>query len=34
MFGLIGIDYAYGFDYRLSNGVKPNQIHFYIGQQF
>jgi hypothetical protein len=35
MFGLIGLDWAYGFDYRqVNNAVKPGQIHFFIGQQF
>lgn len=35
MFGLIGLDYAYGFDWRNVNGnSKPGQIHFFIGQQF
>lgn len=35
MFGLIGLDYAYGFDWQNVRGNgKPNHIHFYIGQQF
>lgn len=35
MFGLIGLDWAYGFDYRQVNkSPKPGQIHFFIGQQF
>jgi outer membrane protein insertion porin family len=36
MFGLIGLDWAYGFDYRNVPGSssKPTQIHFFIGQQF
>lgn len=36
MFGLIGLDWAYGFDYKQVPGssTKPTQIHFFIGQQF
>ncbi len=39
MFGLLGLDYAYGFDYKKVNegGLplqKPTQFHFFIGQQF
>lgn len=37
MFGLLGLDYAYGFDWKtLSSGLtsKPGQLHFFIGQQF
>ena len=35
MFGLIGLDWAYGFDYALvPRSGKPTQIHFTIGQQF
>ena len=37
MFGLLGLDYAYGFDYKtLRSGLtqKPAQFHFFIGQQF
>jgi len=35
MFGLIGLDWAYGFDHRnVRNTGKPGQIHFFIGQQF
>jgi outer membrane protein insertion porin family len=37
MFGLLGLDYAYGFDWRtLGAGLtsKPGQFHFFIGQQF
>ena len=35
MFGLIGLDYAYGFDYRqVPRSGKPGQVHFFIGQQF
>ena len=35
MFGLIGLDYGYGFDYRSIDPLsKPGQIHFFIGQQF
>jgi outer membrane protein insertion porin family len=37
MFGLLGLDYAYGFDYKtLVPGLttKPGQFHFFIGQQF
>ena len=35
MFGLIGLDWAYGFDYRqVRNANQASQIHFFIGQQF
>lgn len=37
MFGLLGLDYAYGFDWKtLGSGLttKPGQFHFFIGQQF
>jgi outer membrane protein insertion porin family len=37
MFGLLGLDYAYGFDWKtLNTGLttKPGQFHFFIGQQF
>jgi outer membrane protein insertion porin family len=35
MFGLIGLDWAYGFDYKnVPRSGKPGQIHFFIGQQF
>lgn len=35
MFGLVGLDYGYGFDWRGVRGnSKPGQIHFFIGQQF
>jgi outer membrane protein insertion porin family len=35
MFGLIGLDWAYGFDYRqVPSSGKPTQVHFFIGQQF
>ncbi len=37
MFGLLGLDYAYGFDWKtLNRGLtdKPAQFHFFIGQQF
>ncbi len=35
MFGLIGLDFAYGFDYLdVPKSGKPTQIHFFIGQQF
>ncbi len=35
MFGLIGLDYGYGFDYKQVQGnTKPGQVHFFIGQQF
>lgn len=35
MFGLIGLDYGYGFDYKnvVDNG-QAGRIHFFIGQQF
>ncbi len=35
MFGLIGLDYAYGFDWKdVPLSGKPGQVHFFIGQQF
>lgn len=35
MFGMIGLDYAYGFDWRqVSGNSKPGQFHFFLGQQF
>lgn len=35
MFGLIGLDYGYGFDYRqVPASGKPGQFHFFLGQQF
>ncbi len=34
MFGLIGLDWAYGFDWKNTKSSKPGQIHFFIGQQF
>lgn len=35
MFGLIGLDYGYGFDHKQVDPLsKPGQIHFFIGQQF
>lgn len=35
MFGLIGVDYGYGFDWKKVNpGGKPGHFHFYLGQQF
>jgi len=35
MFGLMGIDYGYGFDEVLGNpGANGSQFHFVIGQQF
>ena len=35
MFGLIGLDWAYGFDWQnVPRSGKPGQIHFFIGQQF
>jgi outer membrane protein insertion porin family len=37
MFGLLGLDYAYGFDWKTLNSgltTKPGQFHFFIGQQF
>ncbi|MBL7810651.1 MAG: outer membrane protein assembly factor BamA [Bacteroidetes bacterium] len=35
MFGLIGLDYGYGFDYKnVPASGKAGQIHFFIGQQF
>jgi len=35
MFGLIGLDWAYGFDYKqVPASGKPTQVHFFIGQQF
>jgi outer membrane protein insertion porin family len=35
MFGLLGIDWGYGFDpYPGSSGISGSQFHFTIGQQF
>ncbi|MCK9480377.1 MAG: outer membrane protein assembly factor BamA [Bacteroidia bacterium] len=35
MFGLIGVDYGYGFDWQKVNpSGKPGHFHFYLGQQF
>ncbi|MBC7426485.1 MAG: BamA/TamA family outer membrane protein [Bacteroidia bacterium] len=40
MFGLLGLDYAYGFDWRTirqsayTGTYQPKQLHFFIGQQF
>lgn len=35
MFGLIGLDYGYGFDYKnVTENNQPGRIHFFIGQQF
>lgn len=35
MFGLIGLDYAYGFDYKdVPKSGQLTQVHFFIGQQF
>ena len=35
MFGLLGIDWAWGFDtYTGHTGVSGSQFHFTIGQQF
>jgi outer membrane protein insertion porin family len=35
MFGLIGLDYAYGFDWKsIPQSDKAGQLHFFIGQQF
>jgi outer membrane protein insertion porin family len=35
MFGLIGLDYGYGFDFRKVQGnANPGHFHFYLGQQF
>lgn len=35
MFGLIGLDYAWGFDYLdVPRSGQMGQIHFFIGQQF
>ncbi len=35
MFGLIGLDYAWGFDYKdVPKSGQPTQVHFFIGQQF
>jgi outer membrane protein insertion porin family len=35
MFGLIGLDYAWGFDYRdVPRSGDMGQVHFFIGQQF
>ncbi len=35
-FGLLGIDFGYGFDPILNGGIEPNgwETHFIIGQQF
>jgi outer membrane protein insertion porin family len=35
-FGLLGIDFAYGFDNVRNNATTPNgwETHFIIGQQF
>jgi outer membrane protein insertion porin family len=35
MFGLLGIDWGWGFDpYPGSTGISGSQFHFTIGQQF
>ncbi|MBN2598290.1 outer membrane protein assembly factor BamA [Labilibaculum sp.] len=34
MFGLLGIDYGYGFDEANQTGQNGGQFHFVIGQQF
>jgi len=34
MFGLLGIDWAYGFDEAARPGENGSQFHFVIGQQF
>jgi outer membrane protein insertion porin family len=35
MFGLLGVDWAYGFDEAYEGaGVSGSQFHFTIGQQF
>ena len=35
MFGLIGVDYGYGWDWQSVRGTgKPGHFHFYLGQQF
>nr|WP_320118341.1 outer membrane protein assembly factor BamA [uncultured Marinifilum sp.] len=34
MFGLLGIDYGYGFDEANQSGQNGGQFHFVIGQQF
>ncbi|WP_372751148.1 outer membrane protein assembly factor BamA [Labilibaculum sp.] len=34
MFGLLGIDYGYGFDDATYSGANGSQFHFVIGQQF
>jgi outer membrane protein insertion porin family len=35
IFGLLGLDYGYGFDEIPGNpGVNKGQFHFSIGQQF
>ncbi|PKQ65642.1 outer membrane protein assembly factor BamA [Labilibaculum filiforme] len=34
MFGLLGIDYGYGFDEATTTGQNGGQFHFVIGQQF
>jgi len=32
---LIGLDYAWGFDYKdVPKSGQPTQLHFFIGQQF
>jgi outer membrane protein insertion porin family len=35
-FGLLGIDFGYGFDSEMPNDLNPNgwETHFIIGQQF
>jgi outer membrane protein insertion porin family len=35
-FGLLGIDFGYGFDSEVPNDLNPNgwETHFIIGQQF
>jgi outer membrane protein insertion porin family len=35
-FGLLGIDFGYGFDSALENDLNPHgwETHFIIGQQF
>ena len=34
MFGLLGVDWGYGFDRDLSGGGRKGEFHFVIGQQF
>jgi outer membrane protein insertion porin family len=34
MFGLLGIDWGYGFDNDLNGGGRKGEFHFKIGQQF